>query len=596
MSSTTTPLAVPVEARPGGSSPRLHQVVERVMNAQRVSFPQATSPPPLEESLVHPFAPRSVQFSRSQTGAAPRRDGGDPRANTGQKLPKMWYDPTRDCLWMPDETRTKMSDVLSISFNVMAEKANTQVRSQVLVVRRASSLNFSDWVSWMRIVLGYLPLFLLTSMVFGPLSTLLLLMQVPRFASFMSTSLQKRADISRETLVYWLNVVVASAWFVFVVLWSYLLLHVSVPLVEMVALGFLGQYFYKQNPATFLQWRLHDYPVPTATYPIEIMYEQHEIMQMLHLRDRLIQVAVDKISFVSTGSYLSEGFFSMILPSPLYNSHRARTVLHYFLGYVMPFFFAVKFAFFLNPYIKHSWLGYFWKDTLVSTLSIGVDFLVAIPVFFIRMIYALLGGSTGPFVVFEYLVDNSGTQVDFLQRRLGSVFGVALSIDETLTYVKSKTQALSVIIIPFLSFVIDALQMKFGTGFKHFLDLVSRLTVANASLARIWHRTRAWLDLLGPQQIPPNTPPRVRIIPHDSTPIVFTPAAPRAAPTEDSEERPPTRLHRRSRSWSDSSSSPPTVDQPSRLVSAVSPLTDTSPQILRRRPRRASTLSASAAE
>eukprot|EP00042_Codosiga_hollandica_P037581 m.298228 g.298228 ORF g.298228 m.298228 type:complete len:139 (-) comp55174_c0_seq17:1544-1960(-) len=118
MSSTTTPLAVPVEARPGGSSPRLHQVVERVMNAQRVSFPQATSPPPLEESLVHPFAPRSVQFSRSQTGAAPRRDGGDPRANTGQKLPKMWYDPTRDCLWMPDETRTKMSDVLSISYDI----------------------------------------------------------------------------------------------------------------------------------------------------------------------------------------------------------------------------------------------------------------------------------------------------------------------------------------------------------------------------------------------------------------------------------------------------------------------------------------------
>eukprot|EP00042_Codosiga_hollandica_P037584 m.298296 g.298296 ORF g.298296 m.298296 type:complete len:141 (-) comp55174_c0_seq24:1544-1966(-) len=41
-----------------------------------------------------------------------------PSANTGQKLPKMWYDPTRDCLWMPDETRTKMSDVLSISYDI----------------------------------------------------------------------------------------------------------------------------------------------------------------------------------------------------------------------------------------------------------------------------------------------------------------------------------------------------------------------------------------------------------------------------------------------------------------------------------------------
>lgn len=417
-----------------------------------------------------------------------------------------------------------MSDVLAIAFNVFAEKARERVTTQVIIVKRASSLEFSAWISWIRIVFGLLPTFLLFSMVFGPLSTAIATAALLHYSIAIAEAIQARFNVPREDIVYWYNVVAVSGIFIFVLVWTAILISSAVTL--MVSLALIGGMYllFSHSPSTFLQWRLHDYPTPKLTYPIEVYYDQSEIKYMLSFRDKVFQHHRDKVALVSTGSYLVEAFCSMIMPSPLYNSPRMRRMLHYFLGYLMPLIFALKFVWFIYPLIQHSWLGYFWKDTIIGAVGMLISFLVSFLQWILTRIYNILGGDSGPLSILFYL-ENTMT---FIAATAKTSIGYALFLDERLVYIRTKMRDFASLLSPLTNMIAKTFQAGVSGPTRFFIDMVTRTTNANASLARAWDNKRKLQKL-----ITPSTPTSSRLdesfsseigSPHESLPIPRQPS------------------------------------------------------------------------
>ncbi len=107
---------------------------------------------------------------------------------------------------------------------MFAEKSRTKVATQVLIVKRAASLDYASWISWIRIVFGLLPMFLLVSMLLGPLSTACITALLFRYAAALISAATERFGVSRAQMEYWFNVAAAGSIFLFVVVWSYILL------------------------------------------------------------------------------------------------------------------------------------------------------------------------------------------------------------------------------------------------------------------------------------------------------------------------------------------------------------------------------------
>ena len=407
------------------------------------------------------------------------------------------------------EEEVSMDDVLAIAFvlmrdvlpkdvtaffrfNMYAEKSRDRVLSQVLIVKRAASLELTAWMSWMRIVLGLLPLFLLVSMLIGPLSAAIGTFCILRMSDVIVATFQERCNVPKPELMYWFNVVAALAVFLFFAVWIGILISWLPSLaLSGLTVALLFRQFH-QDPDGFLQWRLHEYPTPKLTYPIEVFYDQDDMHAMFTFRNAIFKHHRARVALVSTGSYIVEALCSMILPSPVYNSPRMRSALHYFLGYFMPVIFAFKFAFIVYPLTLHSWLSYFWKDAVIGFVGVLLTFVLSIFQFILHGIYLLFGGDNGPFVVFTYISNNTSLWWAYFMHSVGFV----LSIDEGLVYFRTKTREFVTIFSPLIAMGTQAFNALVTGPFKFVIELIVRTVNANANLGNLWaqfHRLKYFL-------------------------------------------------------------------------------------------------------
>lgn len=452
------------------------------------------------ELLTAPETP-SKQIARDRwinlvKKVTPKNNPGYPQPHpTIAKSHKSRSVAPKEKLWMSDDGRNmharhygdvNVADVLAIAFNVFAEKSRDKIITQVLIVKRASSLEFSVWVSWVRIVFGLLPLFLLVSMVFGPLSTAAATFLILKYSDSISRLIQERFNIPASHIIYWFNVTAGIAMFAFPCIWMAIL--ISGPIATAAAVVIAATLYMQctRNPDTFLQWRLHDYPTPKPTYPIEVYYDQEEMVSMLTFRNKVFAHHRDRVALVSTGSYLVEAFCSMIMPSPMYNSPRMRRLLNYFLGYFMPVIFALKFALYLYPLTLHSWLSYFWKDTIIGAVGILGSFLLSILHRVLMVLYGIVGGDQGPLSFLAHVADS----FTYVFMYFSSSLGFALRIDEGLTYFRTKMREFMALASPLVELLSRAFQASVSGPLRIFVDFVTRTTSANASLANAWNKKR----------------------------------------------------------------------------------------------------------
>ena len=418
---------------------------------------------------------------------------------------------------------------------MFAEKSRDKVVTQVLVVKRASSLELDAWMSWMRIVLGLMPMFLLVSMLLGPLTTALITALLLKYSDRITAAVHDRFHVAPKEQIYLFNVVAGLCISVFGLVWLAILFSGVLSLSLTVVLG-VGLYMrYEKSPVTFMQLRLHEYPTPKPTYPIEVYYTQDEMPALFEFRNRIFKQHRARVALVSTGSYLVEAFFSMILPSPLYNSPRMRQLLHYFLGYFMPLIFTLKFGLYLYPLIQHSWLSYFWKDSIIEGLGLVVAFLLSILQRVLFFVYTLFGGDQGPLVLFSNLIDSLSHSFVYFSRSIG----FALSIDEGLVYFRAKTREFMSLAAPLADLVTRA-SAAVAVPFRFFVDFVTRTTNANASLARAWNNKRMLEQLISPEPATPahlddsalvDTPEALLLEDADATPIQTLRQVSNASPT-----------------------------------------------------------------
>eukprot|EP00045_Choanoeca_perplexa_P018211 m.282373 g.282373 ORF g.282373 m.282373 type:complete len:429 (+) comp17747_c1_seq6:284-1570(+) len=317
-------------------------------------------------------------------------------------------------------------ELCAISIVIYSEPHRKDIEGQIMLVKRAHSLSRTEWATWVRTFFLCLSNYFFLTLLVGPITAALLLFVVIAFRKDIDAWILSEFEMEHDTLVE------SKAWTGFFGLWINVMLpafaHGYGAFAFWLVVSALAMLLFSKPILSLFTVPEH-FRYIQPTYPVVISFRsQARMPELLSTRAKLVAAPrlVKKISHLSVGSYWAETVMSVLVYHDVYNSRRARRLMHTFLTYVLPMIFAFQLLYTLWPH--------FSRTRARFLRSVRADYGVVMGDRIVRSFRAVLRWPALP-VVLQDAIDFVGDMTNWLTAWTAYITSFIVPIDEAYTTV-----------------------------------------------------------------------------------------------------------------------------------------------------------------